>query len=77
QYNRARQLLKENEEILHRMAKAVIERETLEGSDIDAIIRGETLPPQVNFKKKEDNDSASIKDPKMPGETPQSEPKNT
>ncbi len=38
-YQRAKKLLKENIEILHRMAEALLERESLDGSDIDTIIR--------------------------------------
>jgi len=38
-YHRAKSLLKENIEILHRMAEALLERESLDGSDIDVIIR--------------------------------------
>ncbi|TMA82577.1 MAG: ATP-dependent metallopeptidase FtsH/Yme1/Tma family protein [Deltaproteobacteria bacterium] len=38
-YTRAKSLLKQNLEILHRMAEALLERESLDGSDIDAIIR--------------------------------------
>ncbi len=38
-YQRAKKLLKDNLEILHRMAEALLERESLDGSDIDAIIR--------------------------------------
>jgi cell division protease FtsH len=38
-YQRAKSLLKENIEILHRMAEALLERESLDGSDIDVIIR--------------------------------------
>jgi cell division protease FtsH len=38
-YHRAKNLLKENLEILHRVAEALLERESLDGSEIDAIIR--------------------------------------
>jgi cell division protease FtsH len=38
-YHRAKNLLKENLEILHRMAEALLERETIDGSDIDSIIQ--------------------------------------
>ena len=38
-YTRAKSLLKQNIEILHRMAEALLERESLDGSDIDVIIR--------------------------------------
>jgi cell division protease FtsH len=38
-YHRAKKLLKENIAILHRMAEALLERESLDASEIDAIIR--------------------------------------
>ena len=42
---RAEQILKENLDTLHRLAAALLEREILDSSEIDAIIRGEDLPP--------------------------------
>jgi cell division protease FtsH len=44
-YEAASQLLRENRETLDRIADALLERETLEGSDLDLIIAGEPLPP--------------------------------
>jgi cell division protease FtsH len=38
-YHRAKSLLKQNLEILHRMAETLLERETIDGSDIDSIIQ--------------------------------------
>jgi len=43
-HNNARRILTENIEILHRMADALLDRETLDSKDIDAIIHGEELP---------------------------------
>jgi cell division protease FtsH len=45
QYQLARKIVEENLEALHRLAKAVIERETLDADEIDKLIRGETLNP--------------------------------
>ncbi|NDC38475.1 MAG: hypothetical protein EBZ48_10535 [Proteobacteria bacterium] len=45
QYGIARKIISENIEVLHRMAKAVMERETLDSDDIEKLIKGETLPP--------------------------------
>ncbi|GAB6036022.1 ATP-dependent zinc metalloprotease FtsH [Fundidesulfovibrio butyratiphilus] len=46
---RAKQLLGDNLEILHGIAKALLERETISGADIDRIMRGEPLPePEGN-----------------------------
>ncbi|MCS7013448.1 MAG: ATP-dependent zinc metalloprotease FtsH [Chloroherpetonaceae bacterium] len=41
----ARRILTEHIDILHRLAKALIERETLSASEIDRVIAGETLAP--------------------------------
>lgn len=45
QYQVAEKIIKENLDTLHRMAKAVLERETLTSDDIDRIIKGEDLGP--------------------------------
>jgi cell division protease FtsH len=42
---RAENILKENMDTLHRLALALLEREILDSSEIDIIIRGEQLPP--------------------------------
>lgn len=42
---RAEKILSENIDKLHRLANALLEREILDGDEIDRIIRGETLPP--------------------------------
>jgi cell division protease FtsH len=42
---RAEKILNDNIDTLHRLAAALLEREILDGSEIDAIIRGEQLPP--------------------------------
>ncbi|RMF88460.1 MAG: ATP-dependent metallopeptidase FtsH/Yme1/Tma family protein [Nitrospirae bacterium] len=44
-YERARNLLRENFDALKRLAETLLERETLEGEEIDAILRGEELAP--------------------------------
>jgi len=44
-YERAKTLLSENLDALHRIAQALLERETLEEEDIDRLLRGEELPP--------------------------------
>jgi cell division protease FtsH len=45
QMKRAEKILKENIDILHRLALALLEREILDSTEIDTIIRGEQLPP--------------------------------
>jgi cell division protease FtsH len=44
-YDRAKQVLSDNIELLHTMAQALLERETLSAEDIRMIARGEKLPP--------------------------------
>jgi cell division protease FtsH len=44
-HHKALSLLREHESTLHRLAEAVLERETLDAEEISAIMRGETLPP--------------------------------
>ena len=45
-YERARKTLVEHADLLKRMADALLERETLNSDEIDALVRGETLPPR-------------------------------
>jgi cell division protease FtsH len=42
---RAEKILEDNLDTLHRLAAALLEREILDGTEIDAVIRGEELPP--------------------------------
>jgi cell division protease FtsH len=42
---RAEKILEDNLDTLHRLAAALLEREILDGAEIDAVIRGEELPP--------------------------------
>jgi cell division protease FtsH len=43
-------VLKENIDMLHALAGALLEREILDGEEIDKLMRGEQLPP-VGVKK--------------------------
>lgn len=45
QYNVAKKIVADNLDTLHNLAKAVLEKETLDSEDIDRILRGETLSP--------------------------------
>jgi cell division protease FtsH len=45
QYQLARKILTEKLELLHSLAKAVLERETLDSSEIEKVCSGEELPP--------------------------------
>jgi cell division protease FtsH len=42
---RAEKILTDNIDLLHKLSKELLEREILDSHEIDAIIRGETLPP--------------------------------
>ena len=44
-YNEALKLLEENRELLDRVSDALLERETLEGAELQLLIAGEPLPP--------------------------------
>jgi cell division protease FtsH len=44
-YEAARSLLAENRQLLDRIAEALLERETLETSDLKRLLDGEVLPP--------------------------------
>jgi cell division protease FtsH len=46
-YARTRKLVEENIDSLHKLAGALLEKEALEGVEIDRIIFGEKLPPGV------------------------------
>jgi cell division protease FtsH len=45
-YMRATQVLQDNMELLHTVAAALLDRETLTGDEVAALARGETLPPR-------------------------------
>ena len=46
-YNRAMQTLQDNLGLLHKVAEALLERETLSREDIEMLSRGESLPPRT------------------------------
>ena len=43
-YDEARALLSDNRDLLDRVAEALLERETLEGPQLQVLLRGGTLP---------------------------------
>jgi cell division protease FtsH len=45
-YQRAKDTLTENLELLHTVANALLDRETLTGEEVQQLARGETLPPR-------------------------------
>lgn len=46
--NRAETILNDNVELLHKTSKVLLERETLDAAELDAVVRGEELPPISN-----------------------------
>ena len=47
-YNRARAALEENIDLLHSLAKNLLERETLTREDIGLLVKGQILPPRID-----------------------------
>jgi cell division protease FtsH len=47
-YDRGRRLLEDNVDVLHSIAKALLDHETLTNAEVDLIMRGEELPPPPN-----------------------------
>ena len=60
--NRADKILKDNEDILHRLSLELLEREILDSEEIDKIIRGEELPPVKKTNGKNDKDPKNSSD---------------
>ncbi len=58
-YKYVKKLLLENKPILLKLAQALLERETLEASEIDAIVQGKELPPPKPIKSEEDKGATS------------------
>ncbi len=53
-YDRAKLFLKENMDTLHRISEALLDRETLNGEEIEKLMRGEELPPMKEKLAQED-----------------------
>ena len=68
---RSESILSENTDALHRLANALLEREILDGEEVDKILRGEELPPvdRRNNGENQNANAASVTD------TPKSETK--
>ena len=54
---RAEQILRDNIDVLHKLSKELLEREILDAEEIDALIRGEELPPVKKNGSLEENES--------------------
>ncbi|MBK7228767.1 MAG: ATP-dependent zinc metalloprotease FtsH [Ignavibacteriales bacterium] len=60
-FDRAVQILKDNMDLLHRLSAELLEREILDGEEIDRIIRGENLPP-IQKENNKNGESEPIPD---------------
>jgi cell division protease FtsH len=67
-HDRAKTVLSENLDLLHAVARALLDRETLTREDVEMLARGETLPPRSSGV-------GPTKPPVSPQPTPLSEPK--
>ncbi len=63
-YEEARQLLIDNRDKLDAIAEALLERETLEGKDLEILMRGDTLPPLPALSGDEADAKPKEKEPK-------------
>jgi cell division protease FtsH len=61
-YDNAKRLLRENVEILHNIAKALLEYETISGKDIDDIIAGKDLKPRDKTPDDPGKDTIDLSD---------------
>jgi cell division protease FtsH len=59
-YNYSKKLLLDNKETLLKIANVLLERETLDGSEIDDIINGKELAPQINRDDTKKEEAASV-----------------
>ena len=56
-YNRARQLLSDNLDKLHVLSQALLEREILDGDEVEKLLRGEQLEPLARDRGNGDADA--------------------
>lgn len=81
-HNRCRKLLEDNADTLHRIAAALLERETISGEDLDLLMENKALPPMEQDTDKEkkssgkgapDNHKDQKTDQKLQKEQPEEE----
>jgi cell division protease FtsH len=59
-YERAQKLLEENQDILHAMSEALLERETIGKEEIDLLMARKTLPPVPSGSSSSDSSTSKI-----------------
>jgi cell division protease FtsH len=70
-YKHSKDLLTENKETLIRLAEALLERETLDAADVDAVVEGRELAPhKVGTKPEEPQKPAGTDTEKKEGDAP-------
>ncbi|HQT79880.1 MAG TPA: AAA family ATPase, partial [Rhodopila sp.] len=69
-YNKARRLLTENVEELHRLARGLLEHETLSGDEIRTVLRGEPVIRKVVDEPAPENRRASVPTAGRPAPNP-------
>ncbi len=62
-YKSAHQILEDNREVMHRMAAALLERETLDAIEIELLIQGKELPPAKSPLASVDDDTQKVLKP--------------
>jgi cell division protease FtsH len=60
-YQSAHQILEDNRDVMHRMAAALLERETLDAAEIELLIQGKELPPVKSSLATADGDGDTQK----------------
>jgi cell division protease FtsH len=69
-YEKAKDLLLTHREDLTHISQTLLERETLDGEELDALLRGETLPPLNGQRTKEDPETSeqtpAVEPPPLP-----------
>jgi cell division protease FtsH len=63
----ATKILTENKDLLEKLTQALITRETLDTDDLEALFRGEILPPKVIETKATEIKQPEVKAPVQPG----------
>jgi cell division protease FtsH len=72
-YTKAREILSENRPLVDRIAVILLERETLDGKEFEALMNGEELPAQEKSEKKETEGEAPAEQKPDTKEPPKNE----
>ena len=69
--HKAQEIMRENLDLLHKLSKALIEREILDGAELDIIINGGELTPVVQDVEKLREQIKATAKPAKDGEDPE------